>query len=63
MEIERTNLINEVLISTKSGLNRRRSELQSDALPIELFAGPIEYDLNDHENNLNEERRVPHAQS
>ena len=30
--------------SAKLGLNRRPSELQSDALPTELLAGPIEYE-------------------
>ena len=30
--------------SAKPGLNRRPSELQSDALPTELLAGPIEYE-------------------
>ena len=40
-------------ISTKSGLNRRPSELQSDALPTELLAEPIEHDLNDHKKFLN----------
>ena len=31
-------------ISTKSGLNRRPSELQSDALATELLAEPIEHE-------------------
>ena len=31
-------------ISAKSGLNRRPSELQSDALPTELLAEPIEHE-------------------
>ena len=30
--------------SAKPSLNRRPSELQSDALPTELLAGPIEYE-------------------
>ena len=29
--------------SAKPGLNQRPSELQSDTLPTELLAGPIEY--------------------
>ena len=37
-------MVNEVFISTKSGLNRRPSELQSNALQTELLAEPIEHE-------------------
>ena len=37
-----TELTRFLFVSAKSGLNRRPSELQSDALPTELLAEPIE---------------------
>ena len=58
-------------ISAKLGLNRRPYELQSDALPPELLAEPIEHEYKNmiylitkkFQKLWNEERWVVHAQS
>ena len=58
-------------MSTKSGLNRRPSELQSNALPTELLAELIEYQyknmiysfMKKFQKLWNEEGRVEHVQS
>ena len=57
-------------ISPKSGLNRRPSKLQFDALPTELLAEPLEYRyknmiysiMKKFQKLWNEERWVAYAQ-